>query len=192
MPLVLVTAPVSEPVDLEEAKEHLRVEDAGETPYIQRLIAAARQYVEDYTWRALVTQTWELALDEFPGGAVVLAKGRLGSVTSVKYRDAAGIEQTLSPTSYQVDDVAEPGRVLPAPGTSWPSVETGRVNAVRIRFVAGFGPPSDVPAPIKAAMLLIIGHLYEHREMEVIGTISTPLNFAVDALLSPYRMHWVG
>jgi uncharacterized phiE125 gp8 family phage protein len=191
MPLVLITPPTAEPVSDIEAAEHLRVEDSDESTHIQGLIATARQYVEDYTWRALVTQTWELALDEFPSGAIVLAKGRLISVTSVKYRDAAGVEQTLDPSAYQVDDVSEPGRALPAPGASWPSTEDGRVNAVRVRFVAGYGDPPAVPGPIKSAMLLIIGHLYEHREMEIVGTISTPLNFAVDALLSPYRMHWV-
>ena len=191
MPLVLVTPPAEEPLTLTEAEEHLRIEDGADHQVTSRLIAAAREHVESYTWRALVTQTWELALDEFPSGAIDLAKGRLGSVVSVRYRDSAGVEQTLDAGAYQIDDVSEPGRILPAPGTSWPSTEAGRVNAVRVRFVAGYGGAAAVPTPIKAAMLLLVGHLYEHRESEILGTVVSPLHFAVDALLSPYRLHWV-
>lgn len=191
MPLVLVTPPESEPVSVPEALTHLRVEGWEDADHVAALIATARQYVEDYTWRALVTQTWELALDEFPEGAIELAKGRLASVTSVRYVDTAGVEQTLAPAGYQVDDVREPGRVLPSPGTSWPSTQAGRVNAVRVRFVAGYGVAAAVPAPIKAALLLIVGHLYEHRELEIVGTITTSLKFSIEALLDPYRLHWV-
>jgi uncharacterized phiE125 gp8 family phage protein len=192
MPLILVSPPTEEPVSISEAEEHLRVETADEYKHVERLITAARQYVEDYTWRALVTQTWELVLDEFPDGEVELRKGRLSSVTSITYYDTAGTLQTLAPAAYQVDDASDPGRVLPAPGASWPDTQAERVNAVRVRFVAGYGNAAAVPQAIKAAMLLLIGHLYEHRESEVIGTIVTPLNFAVDALLAPYRLHWVG
>ena len=37
-------------------------------------------------------------------------------------------------------------------------------EAVQIRFVAGYGAAAAVPEDIKEAMLLIIGHLYAHRE----------------------------
>jgi uncharacterized phiE125 gp8 family phage protein len=191
VPFVLVTPPATEPVSLSEAEAHLRLDD-DDTDVVLRLITSARQFVEKYLGRALVAQTWDLAIDEFPAGAIVLAKGRLASVTSVTYRDADGAEQTLATSAYQVDDVSVPGRVLPAPGTSWPETEADRVNAVRVRFVAGYGAAADVPGPIKAAMLLLIGHLYEHRESEITGTIATAHQLGIDALLSPYRIHGWG
>lgn len=40
-----------------------------------------------------------------------------------------------------------------------------------------------VPEPIRQAMKLLIGHWYESREAIVTGTISTALQFAVDALM---------
>lgn len=192
MPLVLITPPAAEPLTYAEAAGHLRVETPTDETYITSLVVAARQWAERYLGRALVTQTWERVLDRFPCGAIVLGMGRLASVTSVTYLDAAGASQTLGTSAYQVDDVSEPGRVLQAPSTYWPSTEAGRVNAVRVRFVAGYGAASAVPVPIKAAMLLLVGHLYEHRESEVTGTITSEHKLAIDALLSPYVIHGFG
>lgn len=46
--------------------------------------------------------------------------------------------------------------------------------------------PIDYPAPIKAAMLLMVGDLYENREAQIAGQ---PLNINPSAknLLYPYR-----
>ena len=49
------------------------------------------------------------------------------------------------------------------------------------------GEPVEVPAPVKAAILLILGDLYTHREGRFVG--ATPVdNPAVQMLLWPYRM----
>ena len=66
MPSVLVTAPAAEPLTLAEAKLHLRVDDTADDALIGALITAARQHAEHDTRRALVTQTWKLALDASP------------------------------------------------------------------------------------------------------------------------------
>lgn len=72
MPSVLVTAPGSEPITLAEAKLHLRVETAmtDDDTLISALIVSARQAAETITRRALITQTWKLALDQFPAPGV--------------------------------------------------------------------------------------------------------------------------
>lgn len=44
-----------------------------------------------------------------------------------------------------------------------------------------------VPAPVKAAILLILGDLFENREGVITGTIVAG-NPSVNALLWPYRM----
>lgn len=192
MPLVLVTSPATEPLETREALEHLRVEEDADTMYVERLITAAREWVEMYLGRALVTQTWDLALDEFPEDEIELRKGRLASVTSITYYDTAGAQQTLATSAYQVDDASVPGRVLPAPDTTWPDTQVDRVNAVRVRFVAGYGGAAAVPQAIKAAMLLLIGHLYERREQSIVGTIVAELPMGVPALLAPYQIHMAG
>jgi len=43
---------------------------------------------------------------------------------------------------------------------------------------------------IKAACLLILGHLYANREDVVIGTIATELPKGSVALLTPHRIGW--
>jgi hypothetical protein len=44
-----------------------------------------------------------------------------------------------------------------------------------------------VPAAIKAAMKLAIGHWYENRESVVVGVTAMTLPMAFDALIGPYR-----
>jgi uncharacterized phiE125 gp8 family phage protein len=59
---------------------------------------------------------------------------------------------------------------------------------VTVTYVAGYGPAGDdVPAAIRHAMLLLIGHWYEHRESVVVGGNPVQVPLAVQALLRPYR-----
>lgn len=167
MPLTLITAPSVEPVTLAEAKLQCRVDAdlTADDARIGVLISAVREQAEHEIGGALVTQTWERTLDAFPvsGGAIELGMPPVQSLVSVKYLDAAGTEQTLAPSAYTLDAVAAPGWVLPAAGTDWPAAGD-YANAVRVRFVAGFGAASSVPAAVKAWMLLHIAEWYAQLE----------------------------
>lgn len=55
-----------EPLNLTQAKSHLRVTFNEDDNYIAALVAAARRYVEVAKGQALLTQTWNLYLDSFP------------------------------------------------------------------------------------------------------------------------------
>lgn len=183
---VLVTAPATEPVSLTEAKLHLRVDATDEDTLITALITAARQLVEEETWRALVTQTWDYVADDWPeGDALAMPRPPLQSVTSITYVDADGVTQTMPAADYIVDTYQH--RVVLADDADWPSDDLYPTSAVRVRYVAGYGAASAVPGPIKQAMLLLIGHLYESREAAIVGTIATELPLGVRALLAPYR-----
>lgn len=194
MALRLISAPTVEPISLAEAKSHLRVTHSTEDLIIAMYVSAAREDIEKWTARALVTQTWELVLDEFPADEIQLPKPPLQSVTSIKYDDGNGIEQTLDVSEYTVDNVSEPGWVVPTP-TGWPSTFEG-INSVRIRFVAGYlsgNSPEDlaagVPGPLKAAILLQLGRMYENREDVIVGTnvARLPVGTA-EYLARPYRI----
>lgn len=188
MSLKLITPPALEPVTLAEANLHLRISGAAEDALITALITAARQHAEHITERAFVTQTWELALDAFPAAEIRLPKPALLSIVSVKYDDTAAVEQTLAGSAYTADVHAQPGWLLPAVGATWPGT-LDAANAVRIRYTAGYGPAAaDVPAGIKAWMLLRIGALYRNREELADGRLAVPP--FVDRLLDPYRI-WV-
>lgn len=186
MALSLVTAPAIEPVTVAEARAHLRIDGNDHDDVIARLIRAARRRAEAATRRALVTQTWDLTLDDFPCWAIEMPRPPLVSVTHIKYYDTTGAQQTLSAALYLVDSKSEPARITPAYGQSWPMTRD-QVNAVEVRFVAGYGADTAVPDDIKAAILLMVGHLFEHRE-EVSDLQTYKLPFAVDALLDHYTV----
>lgn len=191
MALKLITAPAAEPISVSEAKAHMRVDTTADDTYIGTIITAARQNVEAHLRRALITQTWELVLDGFPGGEVRLPKPPLVSVTSVKYTDVDGVESTFSSASYLVDTDAEPGRVVLKSGETWPAVTLREASAVRIRYVVGYGAAgSAVPVAIRQAVLLVCGSLYENREDVLVaqGVSVGVLPFGVQALLMPYRV----
>lgn len=71
MPMQLITPPAGEPVSLQEAKAHLRVDFDDDDGLIQALIAAARQAAETITNRQLMSARWKLVMDSFPGPSLM-------------------------------------------------------------------------------------------------------------------------
>ena len=190
MGLTLIQAPSEEPITVEEAKASpsLRITTAANDTDIGTLIATARDTAETITRRAFVTQTWELVLDGFPSGGIVVPLPPLQSVASIKYIDDNGDQQTLNPLLYAVDTDSEPGLVVPAYGETWPSTRD-EVNAVRVRFVAGYGSKDNVPEAIKTWIKMRVGTLFVNSTTIVTGTIVEALKRDyVDGLLDPYRV----
>jgi len=171
------------------AKAHMRITIPDEDNLIGIYITAARQYIEKSRARALVTQTWDFAMDDFPWGALgfELPRPPLQSVASLTYYDVNNNATVWPSSNYFVDSVNEPGRLMLAAGVGWPSSSTGLrpANAVITRFVAGFGPAASVPLNYKQAMLLLIEHWHEFREpiMAQRGVVPAEVEFTVNALL---------
>jgi uncharacterized phiE125 gp8 family phage protein len=189
--VAVITAPTEEPITTAEAKLHLRVDHAADDALIASMITAARQRVENATWRALVTQTLELTLDAWPSGNKIdLPRPPLASVTSVTYTDSDGTATVWSSSLYQVITQGTPGRIVPAYGEAWPTATLRAANGIAVRYVAGYGAAAAVPALLKAAMLLLIGNWYENREAVVVGAglAATPLPMAVESILSDYMV----
>jgi uncharacterized phiE125 gp8 family phage protein len=193
MALSLVTGPSVEPVTLAEAKVHLRQDVADEDALITTLITAARQWTETFTHRALITQTWDLKLDDFPcdDADLELPLAPVASVTSISYVDTTGATQTWSASSYQTDlptgPQAQRGRIAPAYAQYYP-VPRSQLNAVTVRFVAGYGATgATVPESIRAAIKLMVGHWFERRTPVHIGNLVMPLPLSVESLLWPYK-----
>ena len=160
----VVIQPATEPVSLAEAKAYLRVTSSDEDATISFLIGVAREAAEHELGRSLITQTREKTLDVFPID-IRLDYPPVQSVTSIKFLDENGDEQTLSSSSYKLDNASDskPAWVKIATGRSWPSTYP-EINAVRVRYVAGWASAAEVPQSIKQWMLLNIGHWYENRE----------------------------
>lgn len=164
--LTRTTDAATEPVTLAEAKLHCRVDTSANDDLVTTLIKAARQQAEEFTGRAFITQTWKLELDAWPdSGVIELPRSPMSSLSSVKYYNTSGTKTTLvDGTDYQKDLASEPARITTEPDKTWPSLETGRLNAIEVIFVAGYGAASTVPQAIKQAILLTIGAWYEFRE----------------------------
>lgn len=188
MGLTVTTPASSEPLSLAEAKLHLRVDGTDEDELIESLIVAARDYCETKTNRQFCTTTFKMSLDSFPSevsgeGArayeIRVPRPPLQSVASVVYWNLSGSTVALSGATYNVDTQSEPGRIVPAYGQYWPA-NLPRANAVEVNFVAGY---SYIPDGIKAAMKLVVGHLFNVRDA---GDGTLPV--AVDSLLAVYAI----
>lgn len=189
MGLTVKTAPTSEPLTTAEAKLHCRI-DADETEendYVGSLVKAARLWVENVTWRTLITTTFELRLDQFCDTPILVPRPPLQSVAHIKYLDTNGTLQTWNSANYEVDIYGTPGRIRPIATGSWPNVGAYQ-NAVLIEFDAGYGDdPEDVPEDLRVAMKMMVAHWYRQRESVGIANLkSVPL--AVPHLVAPYQV----
>jgi uncharacterized phiE125 gp8 family phage protein len=125
---------------LDEAKKHCRIYHSEDDAYVQGVIAAAVEKAESYLRRKLITQTWKVYLDDWPGsGFISLPFGQLQSVTHVKYTDSDGDQSTFSSDYYGTDTDSEPGRVVLNYGESWPTAVLATKNPIEIQFVCGYG-----------------------------------------------------
>lgn len=185
-------APATMPLGVDEVKEHLRVEGTDEDDKISAFILAAVDHVEEYTRRALIEQTWELVLHEFPSrDYIAIPRPPLIGVEAFEYTEAEASEPTDF-SEYAAD--YDRNRVVLNYGESWPAVTLDPVAGIRIEFVSGYFDESaspageNVPDAIKQALLLLVAHWYENREPVIVGTISADLPLTVRALLGPYRV----
>ncbi|MCB1567832.1 MAG: hypothetical protein KDI69_03305 [Xanthomonadales bacterium] len=190
MRISLVTAPSGDVITTDEAKDHVEEVTAANDTKIAAMVAAAVARLDGrdgILGRALLSQTWDMKLDAFPDeDEISIPLPPLQSVTSISYVDGNGDTQTMSTDDYVVDTATQPGVVALAYSKSWPVARSQR-NAVTIRFVAGYGAAGAVPAPIKHAILLMVGEMFENREDSIVGLSYAPTR-AVDQLLFPYRV----
>lgn len=162
------------------------VHTGGDNELILSMIKAARQYCEMYSRRAYITQTITGKLNRF-SKRIILPMPDLQTVSSVKYIDISGAQQTLDPSVYDVDTTSTPGLITLAYGQSWPSLR-GEHHAVEIIFVTGYGDAAtEVPSRIIAAIKLMAAHLYENREATS-GFNVNEIPLGVKSLLSTDRV----
>jgi uncharacterized phiE125 gp8 family phage protein len=191
MAIQLITAPTIEPVTYQQVIDHLRINsfdeaiDESSIEYIDNLISAVRRLTEDYLNRALITQTWEYYLNEFPDvNYIVLPKPPLQSITSICIITEDEPE-TIDPIYYLVDTASFRGKLVLNADQSWPTQILYEMNPIHITFVCGYGDlAEDVPAGIRHAILLQVGDLYDNRE----DYREAKLSKTSEKLLWPYRV----
>jgi hypothetical protein len=203
--LTETTPPAAEPLSLAEVKTFLRIDHGNDDALITGLITAARQICEDATGRSLITRSYSLYLDYWPGttslgwwdgvqegadiilknGALELPRPPLASVVKINVYDANNAAAEFAAANYFADTTGIPGRIVLKDGVLPPI--PGRVaNGIEVQFTAGYGAAAiNVPTVLRQGMKQIITHLYEHRG-------DTPdealLASGASLLFRPYRL----
>lgn len=172
-------------ITVADLKAHLRVTHTQEDTLISALRSAAISWVEEhcniklgsYTARGYLPD-WRVAY--FPIGPVT-------AITEVKYQTTADKDYTtdlttLATTLWYTDEIMQPARIA---FRDYPTTYDYALTPVVVTFTAGY---TTMPAPVLQAIRLLVAHMYENRQEEVIGTITTRLKFGLEALLNPFRI----
>jgi hypothetical protein len=151
-------------------------------------------FVSNYLGYQVCKSTVDYFFTESEGG-VLHIPARIMSLTSVKYRDAAGDIQTLASTNY--DEVlnlsANYGYDVTLINEATSLYDYGW--RYKVTVVEGFAKSGDsedfskvFPESLRNAIYLLSEHFYTQRGSEVVGVSSAPLNFGHEHLLSPYKI----
>jgi uncharacterized phiE125 gp8 family phage protein len=170
---------MADPITIAEAKRHLDVVRDDQDEMIESMITAAREWVESYTGLAFdgdtVTQTFRC----FRAGiSLLVCPADDDAEVTVAYLNKAG--EPVEVTGARLWRAAKPARLLPPLNGAWPTDADGTI-AVTV---------TGVPFSLKAAMLLMIGDLYNQREETAVG-VSIAASGAVTKLCHPYRLERV-
>lgn len=169
--LRVLTAATVEPVTLEEAKLHLRVDGDDDDTLIEALIAASRDYCERFTGLALSEQTLEFTVDA--SDEVFLPLAPVTSITSVTSL-VDNVETVLvDATDYWANIDCLPAQI---------KLFDAYVGVLKIVYTSA---PDSVPPLVKSALLLKLGMLYSDRGGENTNEYADE---AIDNLLRPYRI----
>lgn len=194
MGLTVITPALTECVTLEECRRQCRIH-ASDTTYdgeLQGYLDAAVSHVGTIIDMALEPTTYRYTLDAFDGD-ISLPIGPVVSIDSVKhYID--DVLTTIDDADYSLRQLSDMRSEI-VPASAWPATDTG-VDRVQVEFTAGFEGELDsatytpaVPAAIRQAVLLLVGHWWRNRSaVEMVSSgdlVSVPLAF--DALVQPYK-----
>ncbi len=192
MPAILATPPATEPLTLANTKNHLKVETTTDDDLIARLIVAARQHVESQIDKVLIEQRWLIFIDDWPGDSEVkLPVSPISAIENLRTYSDQDDASIIDPAHYYSDLAGSPQRLILRGSRIW--LRPGRiVNGIEIEVTAGFGPDgTDVPGPLRTAMLLLIAHWYENRQPACTGagtgTAAGIVTGRIQSLLCPYK-----
>lgn len=186
--ITLVTVPdAAQVVNLEQAKAHLRITEDDSDDQIEAEVEAAISWAEDFTARPIRRAQYLLSMECFQlidRRWSIRIQGYVKTVDSIKYRDSTGTLQTVATSVYQALIGQHSTVIREAPNQSWPELQE-YIDALQVTFTAGW-IATDVPLPVKQAILLKLGSLHFRR-----GPGDEPddgIDAAAEALLKPWKL----
>ena len=186
--LSTVTAATAWPIEPDEARAHCRIDITDEDAQVYDWIKAATEYAEREHDITIMSTTLRMTLDGWPcatdvnrWGSILLPRWPVTSVSSIAYVDGNGTTQTWASSNYTVDIYSKPARISKAYGITWPTLQEVP-NSVTVQFVAGYSSAAAVPATLKRALYLLVGHFSENREATSVD-VNKEIEFSVSSLL---------
>ncbi len=172
----IITEPITEAVSLTELKHQLGI-DTSDTTFDSLLPiyqVAARLHFEGQAARTVHEAELEFVRDAFPGSdRIELPRATpLISITSVKYTDSDGDEETWPASNYIADTDQTPGALVRGYGKSWPSFTPYPASPIKIRYKAGIAtasPITEASEADKIPILMLAAALFENREAVVVS-----------------------
>lgn len=156
--LSITTAPSGSVVTLAEVKQHLRIDsdDTYDDDLLNAYIATAVERSEIITGRALLRTTYKLEIDTWR--EVQLPKPPFVSITSIKYIDTDGNEQTLSTSDYEIDDAREPTQIYFKVNHQLHD----QLRPIEIVYQAGYTNAAAIPSGIKQYTKMVVCDYYDN------------------------------
>lgn len=161
MTFIVDIPPTAEPVALADLKTRLRVDHGHDDALMNRLIKAARHYIEASLNIAMVTRTLTLYERHFYSGVIPLKLWpvkEIIEVFSLVNGEATPIENNL----YAVDISAKPPKLYLKRGQYF--MPHGQNETIGIKLQAGFGAAEDVPDDLREATLQLAAEWYAPGE----------------------------
>ena len=170
-------------IELDEVRQHIKAlnDDDEDLLIITPLISAAREYCENLTGCAFCRQT-VTAYPEWNDAVTHLPRTPIIAIETVKIYHADGTVDTLTDADYSID--LHDGRFVLNKACDNPRA----INPIEVRYEAGY---TSLPFAVRQAMLMLIGHWYQHRETIETGAVtSVEVAATTAAILKQYRMWW--
>lgn len=181
-----ITPATARPVMMAEARDHCRGPAAEDDDVLAGFVQAALTMVGEMSGRVLAPETWAASFP-YVCGDLKLPKAPVIEVVSITYFDAADVQRTATLADFYVFADEDSCVIRPKAGRAWPTT-IKREDAVTVTFEAGY---ETIPDPLKTAVLMLVGHLYENREAATVGAVAVPVPFGVQEMVGLYRLGWV-
>ncbi|MDC8756257.1 head-tail connector protein [Janthinobacterium fluminis] len=200
MTKIQTVAPTELAVDLAAARANMRIDgdhmDGLLTLWLKGIIMVLEHEID----QCIMEQTWAVRLDVFPGispwsvggtdsgrvSAAIALPHPVLAVTSVKYLDIAGVEQTLAPSAYKLVVQRYQSYLIPKLGTRWPAT-ANEADAVVVSVQCGYGSTSaSTPENVQ---LYILAKLVEQFDPATRLERDTVQSVFIDRLLDACRSY---
>lgn len=201
MHLVSTSQPSVEPLSLDDAKLHARIDISYDDDLTTQYIVAARRYVENYCKLSLITQNWSVFYDHrdvqwYDTRSIIrLPMQPVQSITAITTYNDIDSSTVFDSSNYRLSG---DNRICLNANCYWP--DNVRMNdSVKIDFVAGYGNvATSVPNDIIQAIRMLVAFYYQTREAtsDPMATnqnqIGGNIPYSVTSLLAPYRTLTIG